>query len=199
MILLLALLALLACSEKLADTGASEGPTLDGDADTDADADADADGAFDPWAALDPNHCEEAPGYEALAGATAYFIGEYTRGGGVVTGVETAAYYATSEWEAAGGADCVVVWNTNGTEGSPAGCSACAYAVTVDANLDTDATTCPSALWAGQESWGATYNITVADDGSATFAFDGVAEPFAAGASSATAFSFLTDPACEWF
>jgi hypothetical protein len=194
------LLLLAACSAKPqgADTSAGGGPDLTDDSGGPVDSGDDgSDPAYDPWAAIDPDHCEDAPGFESLAGATAYFIGEYSRSGGALSGVETAAYYATAEWAAAGGADCLVVWSVSGSEGSCSG--GCAFTMEVQATLDTAATTCPTALWAGSEGWSATYAVALGAEGAATFSFEGSSSTFAEGVASATSVTFLTPPACEWF
>jgi len=69
----------------------------------------------------------------------------------------------------------------------------------VQATLDTAATTCPTALWAGSEGWSATYAVALGAEGAATFSFEGSSSTFAEGVASATSVTFLTPPACEWF
>ena len=129
------------------DTGDDTELDFDTAPDTDPDTHTYDSGEVDPTElpnlseGLDSDACEEVPGYEDLAGATSYFVGTYARiEDGTWIGFETWLLYATSEWEASGGADCQVVWDVAGSETSPDACPGCELALSLSATVNAGST-----------------------------------------------------------
>lgn len=147
---------------------------------------------------LDTTSCENAPGYQELAGATSYFVGGFSRDGDIWTGTETWLLFATSEWVAEGGADCQVVWDISGSTAAPDACAGCAFAVSFSASLDASLTDCSADLYAGDETYSASYDVLV--NGSiATVYFSSTGDELGVGYANGGAFSYLTAPQCRWF
>lgn len=147
------------------DTDVDSDADGDSDADADTDADADADPVSDPWEGLtaDPG-CDEVSGQE-VPGATSYFWGDFDIGasaGSAVTGVEAWVLLANKGWIANSGSDCEIHWNTTGTRGDPtARCPSCEYSLSLEMQVDESATTCPSGIYQGDETFSVTYNVDV--------------------------------------
>ena len=187
------------------DTDTDSGADTDTDPDTDTDTDTDTDSAAeelpDLSQDLDTGAWEDVPGYEDLPGATTYFLGLYLKDGDIWVGSETWLLYATSEWEAAGGADCQVVWTVSATETSPESCGGCELGLDVSATIDASLTTCPEALYEDNESWSVGYDVDLADDGTATVYFASSGNALASGVSveDGAGFTFVTDADCAWF
>lgn len=212
----LAVALLLGCSGTSADSGRpalddSGSADTDTDTDTDADSDTDADADSDTDAdadvlpevrdamVRDAASCEELAGHP-VDGAREYFWGEYQRTAGAAwTGTEAIYYFANATWVANGGADCAIVWNMTATEADPGACTTCALGLSVSATLDTTQTTCPSAMWSGDETFVEGYAIDQAADGTATWRFAESNNEFGAGYWVDGAASFLSDSSCVWF
>jgi len=179
------------------DTDADGDADADADADSDADSDADADALPDLTEGLDQDVCENGPGDE---GATTYYLGTYLNvQGAPFEGTEQWIWYANSDWEAVGGADCVVTWNVVGTECTTDACTDCDLGIIASAELDLDATTCPKAGYSGMESWEERYAVRYNDDGSASWFFATSGNDFASGYWTDAGQNFVTDASCWWF
>ncbi len=204
---LLILLALAGCGDKVADSGEASADTdgdADTDADTDGDVDADTDGdtdadlPYDP--VLDSDVCEDVPGFEDVAGATSYYVGDLFADGDRWTGTESWRLFATSEWEAAGGGDCVAIWDVTGrTVAGGGACGSCAFSIELSMSLDTGATTCPGDLTAGAESFSITYAVEERAGGAAGVYFAGSGNPLGTGVLTPERLSYVTEAACRWF
>lgn len=171
----------------------------DSDSDSDTDTDTDLSELPDLSEGLDTTVCEDAPGYEDLAGATSYFVGLYVSAGGTWEGTERWLLYPTSEWEAAGGEACEVVWDVSASETSPESCPSCELAIDVSATVREDLSTCPAALYSDDETWSVGYDIDLRDDGTVNVYFASSGNLLGTGYGDATAFTYLTDASCNWF
>ncbi len=181
------------------DTDADADGDTDADSDADADTDADTDTLPDLSDGLDQDVCESGPGDR---GATTYWIGTYLwEGDGAAAGSERWLWYATSEWEDVGGADCEVVFATSATRGTVGACADCDFSLTVDAEVDIDATTCPREAWTAYEeqSWSTAYDVRLEDDGTTTWFYNSSGTEFASGYHDASGQNFLTESSCLWF
>lgn len=148
----------------------------------------------------DAEGCEEVDGFET-PGAASYFRGGYTRqADGGWTGEEEWHLYANASWRALGGEDCVVRWTATATATTGGECAMCPFGLDVSATLDAAATTCPEALYDGDETFSTTYAIVAAETGEAAvyFASSGnlltETAVFYEGA-----MGFLTPRTCTWF
>lgn len=173
----------------------------DADTDTDADADADADTGVGPPDDLDREVCEGVEGFEGVPGATVYFWGRFTEQGTATwIGEERMLLYANDAWEAAGGADCEVVWNaTAATEGGGGACTGCAWTLAVSASVDASRSTCPPDLYAGAENYAADYGIAELEGGSIDLHFTGSGNRFAGGTIEGAVLEYLSDATCNWY
>jgi len=211
------LLFLLACSDKDAtdsgfpdadadtdadadsdtDSDADADSDADSDADTDADTDADADtdpqGLPDLTEDLDTTWCDTAEGKEDWPGATSYYVGSYEKGG---DGWEKWLLHGTSEWNS--GLHCQVVWTVKTSVGTTGACNSCDYGLTVEAELDTTNTDCPSGLY-DTEGWTDSYDVRENDDSTSNFFFAGSGTEFGSGYWDATHVNWITDRSCVWF
>ena len=179
------------------DADADADSDTDADADADADSDTDADPLPDLTEDLDQDVCEDGPGDE---GATTYYLGTYLNNRGApLVGTEQWIWYANSQWEAVGGADCVVTWNVVGTECSTDACTDCDIGIIATAEIDIDATTCPEAGYADLESWEERYAVRYNEDGSADWFFATTGNPLASGFWNEAGQNFVTAASCWWF
>ncbi len=193
----LVLLMMLSCGDK-DDTG------TDGDADTDTDSDSDTDTDTDAdpsavWERVDPSHCDAVPGFEGVSGAASYFVGEYRPSGGPTQGKETWALYANPAWEAAGGADCIVVWSVTASSTGTGSCGSCDFGISVQAQLDKTASTCAEDLYEGDETFEVDYAVDEREDGTAEWYFASSGTRIGSGLVETGGVSFITDPSCTWF
>ncbi len=151
---------------------------------------------------VDPSGCEELSG-EAVAGAAAFFIGIYeTTSGGEWVGLEEYRLYANEAWKQEGGQDCSVFWRMSASESSPGACGSCELGLAVNAELDQSSTTCPAALYSGEETFSVSYGIDLRDAGTAaTWYFAGTGNRFGEGyaVGDPDAVNFLSDHTCQWF
>lgn len=150
------------------------------------------------WDEVNPDNCTDLPDFEGVSGAASYFIGEYSPAGGPTGGTETWALYANPVWEAAGGADCVVVWEMSAVSTAVGSCGSCDYGLDVTGNIDLSATTCPKPLYSGQESWTTSYDVDEQDDGSADWYYGATGTVVGSGYVGAGV-SFITPASCVWF
>jgi hypothetical protein len=208
---LFCLLFAIACGEK-DDTQAPEGDTdadsdadtdadsdADSDADADADTDADADALPDLTQDLDQEACEDGPGDE---GATTYWVGTYLwTDANNAAGNERWIWYATSEWEAVGGADCEVVWDVTATKGGVGEGPDCEFSLSVRAEIDEDATTCPEEAWSvyADPTWTTVYDVDQQGSGIATWYFSGSGGLMGSGYWNETGQNFASNSSCVWF
>ena len=103
-------------------------------------------------------------------------------------------------WEAAGGADCEVVWNaTAATEGGGGACTGCAWTLAVSASVDASRSTCPPDLYAGAENYAADYGIAELGGGSIDLHFTGSGNRFAGGTIEGAVLEYLSDATCNWY
>lgn len=194
------LIALSGCSKGFEGGDTVNGGVAESDADTDADSDADADADGDPaidedlpdvTEAIDEDVCTE------YLGATSYFYGAYTREGDDWYGEEKWLLFANEQWEAEGGADCEVVWNTVAVEGLVGACVGCDFSLTISATVDQGRTTCDPAI-AGGAPWTETYDIdTVGEQASVYYHDSGTY--LGAGYANDDTFNFLSDVSCLAF
>jgi hypothetical protein len=183
------------------DTDTDSDADTDTDTDTDTDSDSDADRLADVREQMLANSdaCEELSG-NPVAGAREYFWGEYDQGtSSEWAGKEAIYYFANTTWKASGGADCVIVWDTVATSGGTGACSTCDLGLAVSANLNTSETTCPSAMWSGDEMFNEDYAIETAADGTASWRFASSNTEFGAGYWISGAANYLSDSSCVWF
>lgn len=187
----------LGCGDK-GSGGDDSGGGEEADADTDTDADTDADTDVDTSNLGPDPGCE---GYDGtpIAGATGFFVGSFSVDGELaVTGTERWVLFANSRWQELGGGDCEVVWNLTGLQGDATGaCGACAYSLELGAILDTQATTCPADLYAGDESFSVVYNVLVAGD-AATFYFESGSD-VGQGTQGTSSMSYISEGSCLYF
>ena len=188
------------------DTGDDTELDFDTAPDTDPDTHTYDSGEVDPTElpnlseGLATDACEEVPGYEDLAGATSYFVGTYARiEDGTWIGFETWLLYATSEWEASGGADCQVVWDVAGSETSPDACPGCELALSLSATVNAGSTTCPAALYSDDRTWSVSYDVDLQADEQVAVYFSSSGNLVGAGYGGSNAFTFVTDASCTWF
>ena len=203
-------LLLISCDDKERDDD-GRSPDFEGDADTDSDSDADSDADSDTdtdtdslpdlTEGLDGSLCETVEGFEGEPGASSYFVGIYHADGESYQGVETWLLFANSAWQDTGGADCVVVWETSATQSAATGeCTGCDYAVEVDAAIDLSTTTCPAALYSGDESWSSTYGMDLGAGSAASLYYAESGSPLAEGEITTNgSFTFRTHGSCRWF
>ncbi len=148
----------------------------------------------------DAEGCEEVSGV-ATPGAASYFRGGYVRQpDGTWNGEEHWHLYANTAWRALGGEDCAVRWEMVATETSAGACATCTFGLEVSATLDVTSTTCPEALYEGDETFSTTYAIATRDDGTAGvyFARSGTLLTETAVFDDG-AMGFLTPRTCTWF
>ncbi len=197
-------LALAACSgAKSADT-ANEPTDVDtstedtGEVTEDTSTSVDTD--LSSFMQADATGCEAVDGFET-PGAASYFRGGYTRqADGGWTGEEEWHLYANASWRALGGEDCVVRWAMVATETSAGACTTCTYGLDVSATLDVAATTCPEALYEGDETFSTTYAIVAAETGEAEVYFASSGNLLTETAVFYDgAMGFLTPRTCTWF
>jgi hypothetical protein len=146
---------------------------------------------------LEEDGCETLEGRE-VAGAVAWYWGEYLIDGDAFQGEERLIYFANDAWRDQGGADCAVVWQTDGTSGSPGACGSCDMGMSVSAVLDTGQSDCPEGLL-GDEGWSEDYGLARSDDGTVSWYFAESGSRFAAGYYNDVALSYLSDKTCVWF
>lgn len=189
------------------DPPATDDSTVEGDADADSDSDTDTDSDSDGDTDLpdlstemETEYCDTAAGREDSVGATEYYLGLLSRDGETGwTGTETLYIWATSEWEAAGGADCVAVWDLHGATTGVSSCAGCEYAVALDATLNVGATTCPGSFTQGAHTWSSTYDIDEHEDGTIDVFFADTGNPLGGGLFNASGLTYLSNRTCIWF
>ncbi len=216
-------LLLAACTGEGGDSDTKQ-PPGDADADTDTDTDADADSDTDTDTDSDTDTDTDADadiadirdemvptsaGCEELAGnledgAKEYFWGEYEDGSGGWTGKEAIYYYANTTWISHGGADCMIVWDMTASEGDTDACGSCELGLSVSAVLNESETTCPEAMWQGDESFSEDYAVDLGDSGASSFRFAETNSEFGIGYwigadTTATAANYLSPSSCVWF
>lgn len=161
-----------------------------------------ADGLPSVEGLIDPTGCEDLSG-ETVAGAAAFFIGIYeTTDGGEWVGAEEYRLYANDAWKAAGGADCSVFWRMSASETGAGSCGSCELGLAVNAEIDQNRTTCPAALYSGEETFSVSYGVDLREGKTETtwyFANTGTrfGDGFAVGDPDAV--NFLSDHTCQWF
>lgn len=200
------LLLLVACSARFADEGTTDG--TGGDGGSTGDGGLDGGGLADELPpvdeGLDEGGCEDLSG-TALPGATVYFLGTYVQGDDGWQGIEQVRVFANATWEGSGGGDCVVAWVLSASEGSPGACGNCDLGLSVSAQLDLAATTCPEDLYVGDESWSASYGVDLTESATlSTWYYADSGTQFGAGyalgtADQPTALNFASEKTCWWF
>ena len=200
------LLPLAACSARFTDEGTDGGTT--GDAGGSGDGGLDGGGLADELPpvdeGLDTGGCEDLSG-TALPGAAVYFLGTYVQGSDGWQGLEEVRVFANATWRGTGGADCIVAWVISASEGDAGACGNCDLGLSVSAQLDLAATTCPEDLYVGDESWSSQYGVDLTESATlSTWYYADSGTQFGAGhalgtASDPTALNFVSDKTCWWF
>lgn len=139
------------------DTGTTEGPD------------------FDPYEGLTgSSECEDFDG-TPYAGATSFFVGEFTIADGILTGHEDWVLFANSTWEVADpypGWDCTMRWEAFGTVSEPADCTGCSHEIAIDLTFDEDGSDCQPELQTFEGTDGnVTYYVQAQADGTARWEF----------------------------
>ena len=137
----------------------------------------------------------------ATPGAASYFRGGYMRQpDGTWTGEEVWYLYANAAWRTLGGMNCVVRWTTVANQTTGGACATCAFGLDVSATLNVAGSTCPEALYAGDENFTTVYGIAPGDAGKAEvyFARSGTLMTETAVFNDG-AMGFLTPRTCTWF
>ncbi|MFH1466414.1 MAG: hypothetical protein ABIO70_18670 [Pseudomonadota bacterium] len=186
-------------SDTDADTDADTDTDADADADADADTDADTDALPDLTQDLDQDACEDAPYGE---GATTYYVGTYLWDDAThASGAELWIWYATSEWEAVGGADCEVVWDVTATRGATTTCPGADFSLSVSAEVNAAATTCPEEAWTAytDPTWTTHYEVDTTDAGTTIWYFTGSCGRMGDGFWNTAGQNFVTTSSCLWF
>ena len=155
-------------------------------------------GLPDLRAGLDQEGCDTLAG-EPLAGAVAWYWGEYVEDESGYIGEERILYFANDSWEALGGSDCVISWNVRANTTAPFSCTGCDFGLSVSATLSTDQTTCPGGLTAGDEEWTEDYDLSLNDNETADWYFAGSGNRFGTGYHNDVAVNYLSDMTCVWF
>ncbi len=182
------------------DTDADTDTDSDTDADTDTDADSDADPLPDARAAMttDGTVCDGMGG-GSVRGGKVWYWGEVAAGG---TGQEAWYVYVNTNWAAAGGADCVVLWEIEWADTGVGACAACDLGVSVTAaSINVEGTTCGADAYTFYDPTDEAYAVDIAADGVSTWYFSASGTAFAEGYGEGEAANYLADGGCDvaWF
>lgn len=177
-----------------ADTGAPEDT---GDSGETGDTGAPAEPFPDPYADLGADPACEVRDGEAMPGATAWRVGDFSLDAGTVGGVEVEVLYVNATFAAQGGADCRIVWAVAGVQHEAADCATCAWGLDLDAALDRADTDCTLAL-VEVTDYGASYAVAVGADGSTVF-YDPGGDVVGHGHADDTRATYTGDARCRWF
>jgi hypothetical protein len=154
-------------------------------------------GLPDLQAAMDDEGCDTLEG-NAVAGAVAWYWGEYLIDGTSYDGEERLIYYANQAWRDEGGGDCEVVWQTTGVDTNPGACGTCDIGMSVSAVLDVGQSSCPDGLMA-DTTWSEDYGLSRSEGGTVEWFFAGSGNPFGSGYHSDDALNYLSEKTCVWF
>ena len=146
---------------------------------------------------LDDSGCEDLEG-NAIAGAVAWYWGEYQYTDGGYDGEERLIYFANDAWEALDGEDCEIVWQTSATDADTGACGACDIGMSVTAVLDAGQSNCPAGLQ-GEETWSEDYALSLREDETVEWFFAGSGSAFAEGYHNDQALSYRSEKSCAWF
>jgi hypothetical protein len=147
---------------------------------------------------LDGSGCEDFDG-TPLSGAATYFYGQYVPDGDGYDGEERWIILSNETLEAAGQADCEVVWSTRAEIADPGACGACDQGLSVSASLDPSSTTCPEGFYTNEETFAVTYGLIQQGDEDLSWYFAGSGQHMADGTYAGGVLTFLTDKSCAWF
>ena len=146
---------------------------------------------------LDDSGCEDLEG-NSIAGAVAWYWGEYWYTDSGYEGEERLLYFANDAWATLDGGDCEVVWQTTAVVGHTGACGACNTGMSVTAVLDVGQTTCPDGLQ-GDKTWSEDYALSLREDESAEWFFASSGAAFAEGYHNDDALNYRSDKSCAWF
>ena len=151
---------------------------------------------------MDSSYCNEAWAETPnVVGAVSYFSGIYLKeDDSRWIGREEWSLFANENWENLNRQDCAVVWNMTASPTDIETCVSCTMALSVEANIDLNLTTCPEEIWnyPEEKSWSTTYELVLIND-QALFYFQNSGNIVGIGHSNDDAASFLSDPSCIWF
>ena len=147
--------------------------------------------------------------FHDIAGATVFWSGTFDLlDGDDVAGTETLVVYANTAWEAAApdvARDCTIVWNIAGRSDLESNCTTCDYRLTLDANLDTTATTCDItyARAAYDTSYSVSYDVNVTcgagDVCDARFSYPETGTVLADGNAAGDRLQYTTNRLCQFY
>lgn len=180
----------------MTDTGlGSDSATGDNGGDTGSTA------TWDPYNGLaGVTACDKVSGTPA-AGATGYFVGDYSISGSTFQGVEDWVLFANQAWIDAAdtGRDCTMRWNVVGNVEEPSSCIGCTDELVVQATFDAGVSDCPEGLEQYEGTDFVTrYYVNASDPNNASFSFESGTE-FASGVLSSARGAYLTEYSCNWF
>lgn len=147
----------------------------------------------------DHNECHD---YEGTPhpGATGYWVGAlgWTDSDSLV-GYEKWVLIANPSWDGTDGVNgqCEIVWEAYGVKGASVDCGSCDYSITLDAYVDEGRSTCPADLWAGDESYTATYDVRISG-GTAQWYFPS-GNLLGEGDATDVYLTYTSEFACRWF
>lgn len=155
-------------------------------------------GLPDPWAVMDPNHCQAAGYYDAaLPIAVSYFVGNVTVVHGGVAGTETwSLFFNAAAQSAMGVSECRVVWAVTGDEQATGMCDTCTFGMSLHAEVDVADTTCPRSLWEDALDFEVTYDVLADPSGLSTVFFATSGNVLGAWYWRGDRYTYLTPPGC---
>jgi hypothetical protein len=179
-----------------ADTGADSADTGGGDT-----GDTDTGGLPDARDRMvrSGEDCEEIAGHDDVPAARLWYWGElHGDAESGFTGEEAWYFYGNTAWYARGLEDCEVHFELSSiTVGSGGACTTCDFGVTLEADVDLDATTCPAALYRGYAHMEEAYAIEELGDGSASWYFPGSGNLLGDGYWNELGVNYLADGGCS--
>lgn len=141
--------------------------------------------------------CGKGPGNE---GADAYFVGDFTVSGSIVTGTEKWILFANEKWITRGGNDCDITWNMKGRTGKPGSCADCDISLVMTGFPQVDASKCPEGLIKKEAKQGEMkYDIMRAPDGTAHFYFHDSGKRLGQGYHGGDRVTYVSEHKCVWF
>ena len=142
--------------------------------------------------------CEGYDGVD-IPGAERFFYGQFeVDEAGNISGIEQILNYANSSWKALGEDDCISVYMVTGVVTTPVACTSCDIGISIEANLDTNQSTCPDALNEGFESFSTSYDISQSADGKSTWYFTS-GNPLGQGYHDDSGLNYLSAGSCVYF
>lgn len=138
--------------------------------------------------------------FTPVAGATTYFIGEYTFDGDDVRGEEVWILYANDEWVENGGYDCEIHWSVAGTKGDLHSCGSCAYGIEIHADPVESLSTCVQGLYDYEGvPFDVTYDVRELGGDQIEVLFGGSGSLLATGYADESGLVWTTESDCAFF